>query len=1035
MMTLTDLRLKLDSAYRMDEEVALEQLLRAATLPDTQVNAIKLQASDWVAKVRAKRLNLGGVEALMQEYDLSSEEGIALMCMAEAMLRIPDKATVDKLIADKLAMANWAEHAGQSDSFFVNATTWALNFSGRVLKNSHEPLKSGLKSLFRKSTLPIIRAALTRAMKMLGDQFVLGETIRGALKKAADLTDQGYRFSFDMLGEAARTAADAKRYFQAYLDAIEAIALANTHLDVTYSSGISIKLSALFPRYEYAQHDRAVAAAVPQLLALVLKAKEHNIPLTVDAEEADRLMLSLDIIEQVFIDPQLAGWEGFGLAVQSYQKRGFYVLDWLQALAERQQKRLFVRLIKGAYWDTEIKVSQVGGFESYPVFTRKIATDVSFIACAKKMLAAPQAFYCQFATHNAYTAAAVLTMAGERTDFEFQCLHGMGYTLYDEILASLDKRIACRVYAPVGGHEDLLAYLVRRLLENGANSSFVNQITDVTIPLESIIVDPVSQLRTLAPLANPRIPAPRELYGLKRVNSMGLDLSHASEYQALQLGYKAASEQHWFAKPTLSHVDDLEAPKPVRNPAHVNEIIGEVYLAKLSYVEKAFTRASEAFDAWSQQAIGVRAACLRRAADLLEQQRFSLMYLATHEAGKTLSDANAEVREAIDFCRYYAAQAELTLQPEIMSGPTGESNVLSLVGRGTIICISPWNFPLAIFMGQVTAALVTGNCVLAKPAGQTPLIAARAVQLLHAAGIPENVLQLVPGSGATVGEALISDKRLAGVIFTGSTATAHHIHQTLATREGPIVPWIAETGGQNMMIIDSSALIEQAVADVLISAFGSAGQRCSALRVLWVQHDIADKVITMLQGAMAELSLGDPGFLTTDVGPVIDSAAQQGLNAHKALMQRQATLIYECASPTDLPSGSFVLPAAYELSDLSVLTEEVFGPILHVLRFDAANLPALIQQINGTGYGLTLGIHSRIDSTIDVITRHAKVGNIYVNRSMTGAVVGVQPFGGEGLSGTGPKAGGPHYLHRLVNERTLTVNITAAGGNASLLML
>lgn len=1035
--TLLDLRQQLDHAYRMDEAQALQELIKAATLPMDQVNRIRQQAMDLVSKVRAKRLQQGGVEALMQEYDLSSEEGIALMCMAEAMLRIPDKATIDKLIADKIAMANWAEHAGQSDSFFVNATTWALNLSGKLLKTPQDKqsLQTALHGFFRKSSQPVIRTAMARAMKMLGEQFVLGESIEAALKRAESLAPKGYRFSFDMLGEAARTQADAERYFQAYQQAIEAIATHNHGLDVIQSSGISVKLSALFPRYEFAQQQRAFAALVPKLLQLTLLAKQHQLPLTVDAEEADRLDLSLDIIEAVFSDPQLAGWEGFGLAVQSYQKRGFYLLDWLQALAEKHQKRLFVRLIKGAYWDSEIKTSQVGGFDSYPVFTRKIATDVSFLACAKKMLSAPQAFYAQFATHNAYTVAAVLTMAGDRNDFEFQCLHGMGYTLYDEVLAQLAQRqIACRVYAPVGGHEDLLAYLVRRLLENGANSSFVNQITDPTVAVEDMVQDPVATLTRQHPLANPKIPLPKNLYGADRPNAVGLDFSHQQEWAACQAGYSDASNKTWVAQPTLAQVSDLEAPYPVCNPA-TGQTVGEVYLAKATYVEQAFQRAEQAFWAWSQCSATERAACLRRAADLLEQQRFDFMWLATHEAGKTLADANAEVREAIDFCRYYASQAEQLLVPQVMPGPTGESNVLTLAGRGTIVCISPWNFPLAIFMGQVTAALAAGNCVLAKPAGQTPLIAAAAVALLHAAGVPQAVVQLVPGSGSLVGQALISDVRTAGIIFTGSTATARHIQQTLATRPGPIVPLIAETGGQNAMIVDSSALLEQVVADAITSAFGSAGQRCSALRVLFVQEDIADKLLTMLQGAMAELSLGDPQFLSTDVGPVIDAAAQQALEQHKAKMREQAKVIYEVARPTQLPSGTYVLPAAYELSDLSVLTEEVFGPILHVVRFKADGLEQVVAQVNATGYGLTLGIHSRIQSTIDYIAARARVGNIYVNRNMIGAVVGVQPFGGEGLSGTGPKAGGPHYLLRLVTERTLTVNTTAAGGNASLLML
>lgn len=1036
-MNLSQLRQQLDRVYRMDESEALAVLLNEASFSAEQLASIQTTAANLVNTVRITRLKQGGVEALMQQYDLSSEEGVALMCLAEAMLRIPDKGTIDKLIADKLAMANWAEHAGQSDSFFVNATTWALTLSSKLLQDPSDakPLQGALLGFFRKSSQPVIRSALGRAMKMLGEQFVLGETIQEALKCAQGLTPKGYRFSFDMLGEAARTQADADRYFQAYCQAIEAIAIDNRDRDVIASSGISIKLSALFPRYEEAQRKRAVAALVPKLLQLTLQAKSHNIPLTVDAEEADRLDLSLDIIEAVFKDPQLAGWEGFGLAVQSYQKRGFYLLDWLQALALEQGKRIFVRLIKGAYWDSEIKISQMGGFVSYPVFTRKLATDVSFLACAKKMLMAPQAFYAQFATHNAYSVAAILTMAGDRTDFEFQCLHGMGYTLYDEVLALLQQRIACRVYAPVGGHEDLLAYLVRRLLENGANSSFVNQITDANIPVDKIIADPVAKLKNKQPLYNPKIPLPRDLYGSLRRNSQGLDFSHQQEFSTCLAGYDAASQKTWLAQPTLAPVSELEAPRAVCNPTQLSHTIGQVYWAKVSYVDQAFKQAESAFDSWSRLAVTQRADCLRRAADLLEQRRDDFMWLATYEAGKTLTDAIAEVREAVDFCRYYAEQAEAELLPQVMPGPTGESNVLSLHARGTIVCISPWNFPLAIFMGQVTAALVCGNCVLAKPAGQTPLIAALAVDILHQAGIPTDVLQLIPGGGGSVGQALIADERVRGIIFTGSTSTARHINQSLANRSGPIVPLIAETGGQNAMIVDSSALVEQVIQDAVVSAFGSAGQRCSALRVLFVQEDIADKVITMLQGAMAELSVGDPRLLSTDVGPVIDSAAQKTLEAHKFKMHSQAKLIYEIKRPTDLPEGSFVMPAAYELADLSLLAEEVFGPILHVIRFKGAELTNVIQHINTLGFGLTLGVHSRIQSTIDSIVSQAKVGNIYVNRNMIGAVVGVQPFGGEGLSGTGPKAGGPHYLLRLVTERTVTINTTAAGGNASLLML
>jgi len=1040
--TLEQLRQNMNRYYRIDEAEAVEPLLEVAQLPDNILQKVQKRAEGMVTAIRAKRLKQAGVDAFLKEYDLSGDEGIALMCLAEAMLRIPDHATADKLIADKIAMANWAEHSGQSDSFFVNAATWGLALTGKILKeDSGNNLTKAFKTMVQKVSVPMIRAAVARAMKMLGDQFVMGETIDEAQARADKLEPQGYLFSYDMLGEAARTAADAERYMQSYLMAIEAIGKKSKGNPIL-SSGISIKLSALYPRYEFSHHDAAVQALVPKLRQLTQRAKEYNISLTVDAEEADRLDLSLDIIEAVFCDATFAQWEGFGLAVQSYQKRAYYLLDWLIALSQQQKKRMFVRLIKGAYWDSEIKMSQVGGFVDYPVFTRKVATDVSFLACARKMLAHPESFYCQFATHNAFSVAAIMELAADRNDYEFQCLHGMGYTLYDEVLKQMNQKVPTRVYAPVGGHEDLLAYLVRRLLENGANSSFVNRILNENISAHDIVQDPVSHLHASTPKANPYLPLPRNLYlDLKitekgRLNSLGLDFSNVVEFSEMQKGYQLAAKKTWHAQSTLAKASELTAEKVIVNPAN-QQPVGKIQESNANYFAPALERAEKAFQEWTNKSIDERASILEKAADLLETRRYEFMWLATYEAGKTLFDANAEVREAVDFCRYYAQIARKTLSPEAMPGPTGETNTLRMFGRGVIACVSPWNFPLAIFLGQVTAALVAGNAVMAKPAGQTPLIAAHAVNLLHEAGVPEAALQLVLASGRLVGEKMIADERIKGVIFTGSTETAQQINQTLAARKGPIVPLIAETGGQNAMIVDSSALPEQVVQDVIVSAFGSTGQRCSALRVLFVQEDIADKIVTMLKGAMQELTLGDPALLTTDIGPAIDHAARDGLLKHKVYLNSlpDVKLIAELQANTpgcDL-KGSYFAPCAYEIPSIHTLQHEVFGPVLHVIRYKASELDQVIEQINSTGFGLTMGVHSRIDQTVQYIANRVHAGNIYVNRNMIGAVVGVQPFGGEGLSGTGPKAGGPHYLLRLCTERTLTINTTAAGGNASLM--
>lgn len=1001
-------------AYRMDEIVCVENLIAEAKLDVRATIRVATQATEWVTEVRKQRLNSHGVDAFLSIYALSSEEGIALMCLAEALLRVPDKKTIDALIRDKLTSPNWKNHLGKSESTFVNAATWGLMLTGGVLKmeSTETGLLKAAKNFFSRSSEPVIRKSIEHAMRIMGKQFVMGETISEALKRAQENEKNGYRYSYDMLGEAAKTAEDAEVYFKSYSDSITAISKASNGKGPFKGPGISIKLSALHPRYEFAKRERVLKELAPMLLKLAQQAKVANIAMTIDAEESERLDLSLDIIEAVFLDKTLHGWEGFGLAVQSYQKRAWYVLDWLANLAQRGGRRIMVRLIKGAYWDTEIKQAQMLGLTSFPVFTRKCHTDVSFQACAKKIIDYREYIYPQFATHNAYSAAVILEYAtyhgNHYRDFEFQCLHGMGQELYDQIVLANTLNIPCRIYAPVGSHENLLPYLVRRLLENGANSSFVNQIVHEEQSIDLLVASPVEKAKEL--LSRPMaIPLPSAIFG-DRKNSTGLDLTDCFAVRALK-------------KQLEMHQEEIlqKLSVPVEN-------------TKPEVIEKALMSAEKAQEDWENAGFAFRANCLRKAADLLETHQAELMALAILEAGKTVSDAVGEIREAVDFCRYYAAMAEKELKPVTFTGYTGESNVLSLHGRGTMLCISPWNFPLAIFLGQVTACLVTGNAVMAKPAEQTPRIAQRAIALLHEAGIPKDILHYVPGTGETVGAKLTADKRIKGVLFTGSTETAQKIAQTLANRSGPIVPFVAETGGINAMIVDSSALLEQVTTDVLVSAFGSAGQRCSALRVLFVQNDVFDPLMRLLKGAIAELTVGDPALLETDVGPVIDREAQETLQKHIDRMQKEAVFIAE-APACMATHGCFITPTIFEISDLSVLKREVFGPVLHVIRFERKNLPQIIDSINESGYGLTLGIHSRIANTVEFIQSRAKVGNCYVNRNMTGAVVGLQPFGGEGLSGTGPKAGGPHYLQRLCVERVLTINTTAAGGNASLMSL
>jgi RHH-type proline utilization regulon transcriptional repressor/proline dehydrogenase/delta 1-pyrroline-5-carboxylate dehydrogenase len=1031
------LRAALSRATLADETGAVEAALAAARLAPGPAGRAEAEARRLVAGLRAARSARGSLDAFVQEFDLSNREGVALMCLAEALLRIPDAETANRLIRDKIAGVDWMGHLGHADDPFVNASTWALMLTGRVIRLDHGD-DSGpaarVERLIARLGEPVIRQAMIQAMRILGGQFVLGRTMAEALERAAGLERQGYRLSYDMLGEAARTRADADRHFARYVAAIEALAAARQGRELLAAPGLSVKLSALHPRFESGQRERVMRELAPRLRNLAVRAMQAGIGLTVDVEEADRLELTLDLMAAVLPDPALADWAGFGLAVQAYQKRALPVLEWLDDLAGRHGRRLMVRLVKGAYWDSEIKRAQERGLEGYPVFTRKAATDVNYLACARFLLARRQRFYPMFATHNAHTAAAVLALAGDRRGFEFQRLHGMGEGLFAQLLGP--EGVPCRVYAPVGRHEDLLAYLVRRLLENGANSSFVNRIQDHHVPIEEVIADPVARLEGLRAKPHPRIPLPADLFQPQRRNSAGIDLDNPLELEALRAGLERAWAGSWQAAPMVAGRAPAGQGRPVRNPANHRHEVGTVFEADAADLEAALAAADAAFAGWAATPARARAGALDRAAALLERDRPELMALLIREAGKTIPDALAELREAVDFCRYYAAQARAEFErPQTLPGPTGELNQLSLHGRGVFACISPWNFPLAIFLGQVAAALAAGNCVIAKPAEQTPLIAAAAVRRLYEAGLPEAVLQLLPGSGDGLGARLVADARIAGVAFTGSVEVARRINRALAARPGPIVPLIAETGGINAMVVDSSALPEQVVDDVLTSAFRSAGQRCSALRLLLLQADIADRVLALLAGAAAELRVGDPSRIETDVGPVIDESARARLLDHARAMAGEARLLFELPLDAECCCGSFVAPRAFELTHPDQLRQEVFGPILHVVRWERGRLDQMLAAVAAGGYGLTLGVHSRIERTQQAICRRLPVGNQYVNRSMIGAVVGVQPFGGQGLSGTGPKAGGPRSLHRFAVERTLSVNTTAGGGNTALVSL
>ncbi|MBS4046759.1 MAG: trifunctional transcriptional regulator/proline dehydrogenase/L-glutamate gamma-semialdehyde dehydrogenase [Alphaproteobacteria bacterium] len=1005
------LRARITAAYRRPETECLPLLIADATLPKPMTTAARDLARKLVEALRNKSQS-GGVEGLIHEYSLSSQEGVALMCLAEALLRIPDRATRDALIRDKIGHGDWEAHLGHSPSLFVNAATWGLLITGRLTgTSSGKSLSTALTKLIARGGEPLIRKGVDIAMRMMGEQFVTGQTIAEALANSRPWEAQGFRYSYDMLGEAAATAADAARYFADYEQAIHAIGKAAAKRGIYDGPGISVKLSALHPRYNRANLERVKAELLPRLKALTLLARRYDIGLNIDAEEADRLDISLDLLESLCLDSDLAGWNGIGFVVQAYQKRAPFVLDWIIDLARRSGHRVMVRLVKGAYWDSEIKRAQVDGLEGFPVYTRKVHTDVSYLACARKLLAAPDAVFPQFATHNAQTLATIHAMAGANYypgQYEFQCLHGMGEPLYEEVVGREKLNRPCRIYAPVGTHETLLAYLVRRLLENGANTSFVNQIADKEISLDRLIADPVEAAKTIQPLGapHPKIAQPVDILGARR-NSSGIDLSNEQQLASLSAALLASADRSWRAVPLLAQKEgEAGAGESValRNPANRNDIVGQVIEAMPAQVVQAIDYATAAAPIWQSTPPAERAQCLLRAADLLESRMPLLLGLIVREAGKSLSNAIGEVREAVDFLRYYAA--------EIGNFSNDTHRPL-----GPVVCISPWNFPLAIFTGQVAAALAAGNVVLAKPAEETPLIAAQAVQILHEAGVPQGAVQLLPGDGR-IGAALVGDARIRGVMFTGSTDVARLIQKQLAGRllpDGRPVPLIAETGGLNAMIVDSSALPEQVVADVLASAFDSAGQRCSALRILCIQEDVADRMLTMLKGGLAELSMGSPDRLSVDVGPVITPAAQQNILAHIDAMRAKKCRIEQLPLPAAARHGIFVPPTIIELSKLSDLKAEVFGPVLHVVRYRRQELDTLIDAINASGYGLTFGLHSRIDETIAHVAQRVEAGNLYINRNIIGAVVGVQPFGGHGLSGTGPKAGGPLYLRRLLS--------------------
>ncbi len=1032
-------RTKLRHAYRQEENACVAQRMAQAA----PVTACHDEASALAQTLieGARKRKASGIDAFLQQFGLDTEEGIALMCLAEALLRVPDASTADMLIRDKIGEIEWGDHLGASSSTFVNAATFSLMLTGEVLEQpEHHQRGMGatLKRTVGRLGEPVIRKATLQAMRILGGQFVFGRNMEEALKRAAPERRQGLTHSFDMLGEAAMTFGDAARYRLAYEQAIDRLA-SEAGSGIERAPGISVKLSALYPKYDFLHAEAAHDALVPIIRELALKARAADIHFTIDAEEAERLELSMTIIETLAADDAIfeGGWAGFGLAIQAYQKRATPLCDWVVKLARRYDRRFMVRLVKGAYWDTEIKLSQVGGYRDYPVFTRKVATDVSYLACATRLMAAPDAIYPAFATHNAYTVGAIkaLSARGDMADsFEFQRLHGMGEDIYDALAAhERNDTTPVRIYAPVGNHKDLLAYLVRRLLENGANSSFVNRMADAQVAAADLATDPIEDIRGLDPYRNPAIPLPTDIFA-DRSNSAGIDLADPVVREPLMAELARLETRHWQAEPTfrMAQLDGEAEIAPINKPHDLTSEVGTRRDSLPQEVERAIGLAADIQPGWNALGGEKRAVLLEAAADLFEEHGAQFLSLCQREAGKTLVDAVLELREAVDFLRYYAAEARSKFaRPLILPGPTGEENRLTLTGRGVFATISPWNFPLAIFIGPAAAALAAGNAVVAKPAEQTPLIAALAVRLCHEAGIPKEVLQLLPGAG-DVGEYITADPRLAGVAFTGSADTARAINRALAARDGPIATFIAETGGQNAMIADSSALPEQVTRDVVASAFQSAGQRCSALRMLYIQDDVYDEVLTMIRGAFDALVIGDPEKLSTDVGPVIDPDAKAALERHVARREKRGRTVWRRDLPHGI-AGCFVAPTIIEMDSILDLRRENFGPVLHVARFRAEELERVIEDINATGYGLTLGLHSRIEATRRLVEARAKVGNFYVNRNQIGAVVESQPFGGEGLSGTGPKAGGPHYVVRFATERVSCIDTTAAGGNATLL--
>ena len=1068
--SLTELRAIITQATCVDEAEMVNLLIDASQMSASQRFEVARQGGKLVKACRSQSHQAGTLDAFLQEFGLANMEGIALMCLAEALLRVPDDATADRLIAEKIQSGDWSAHQGKSSSSFVNASVWGLMLTGKLIRLDPEitdDTTGWMRRLVTTLGEPLIRQAVLQAMRIMAGQYVLGRNIAEGLRRGRADNPTATRFSFDMLGEAARTETDAQSYFQSYAEAIRVIAKSVSGKSVVDADGISVKLSALHPRFEYRQKTRVMAELLPRLKQLAVLAKLGGMGFSIDAEEADRLDLTLDLFEALARDPELAGWDGLGFVLQAYQKRAWYVADWLIALAKATNRRLMVRLVKGAYWDGEIKRAQELGLPDYPVFTRKCHSDISYQLCAEKLLSATAHIYPQFATHNAHTVAMVRILAkkqerknkGDTTQaanrFEYQRLHGMGQLLYKQLLqgkatavesigdSKAGSRVgkeppAIRVYAPIGSHQDLLPYLVRRLLENGANSSFVNRFLDAKVPVEELTQDPITAAESQPSRRHPQIPVPPALYQQENpnwINSRGIDLDNPAELEALMTRLIDTSRRPWKSAPMVAGKWMEAKAGDIQNPANTDAVIGRVVEASESNIEQALQTASACHHDWDRLGVEHRAQCLERAATLLEQHCEELMGLIVAEAGRSIPDALSELREAVDFCRYYAQQARVVFATQTLPGPTGEVNLLSMHGRGVFLCISPWNFPLAIFTGQIAAALVTGNSVIAKPAEQTPLIAARAITLLHEAGVPTGVLQLLPGDGATVGGKLVDDPRVAGVAFTGSTATARLINRQLAAREGAIATLIAETGGLNVMLVDATALPEQVVDDVLASAFHSAGQRCSALRVLFLQEDVADKILDMLRGAMAELRIGNPAEISTDIGPVIDLAALNMLQQHRQRMIREAKLLAACELPGEQSKGYFFAPEVYEITNLKQLPAEVFGPILHVIRYPSQELDQVIDDINASGFGLTLGVHSRIDGFAQHIFTQTRIGNTYINRNMVGAVVGVNPFGGQGLSGTGPKAGGPHYLQRFAGEKTLTENTVARGGNAQLFSL